>query len=211
MLAVAPKYAKGSLVDIGCGIKPYEEIFRPYVTSYFGVDYEPSAASNYSEQTKADLYADCTKTGLDSESFDTLLSTQVMEHVYSTDLYVKECHRLLKKGGMAIFTIPMSWRCHAEPYDYHRFTKYSLEKVFTENGFKVVELREIEGAFASVLQHCVVFLCNRGGYRNLFLRAIRKAVHTVLFSGVNYLALKLDKYFWDDKLCLNYLLVAQKE
>jgi len=211
MLSVAPRYAKGSLIDIGCGTKPYELIFKPYINSYFGVDYKPSAESNYGDQTIADLYADCTETGLDNNSFDTLLSTQVMEHVYDTGKYVKECHRLLKKGGMGIFTIPMSWRCHAEPYDYHRFTKYFLEKIFTENGFEIVELKEIEGAFASTIQHLIVFLCNRSGYKNIFFRLIRKIVHTILFSMMNYLALKFDNFFWDEKFCLTYLLVAQKK
>ncbi|MBW7989186.1 MAG: SAM-dependent methyltransferase [Planctomycetes bacterium] len=211
MLAVAPKYAEGKLVDLGCGTRPYETIFKPYVDSYFGIDYESSAESNYGDQTRADLYVDCTETGIDEESFDTVLSTQVMEHVYDTDKYVKECHRLLKKGGKGIFTIPMSWRCHAEPYDYHRFTKYSLEKIFTENGFEIVELREIEGALASTIQHLIVFLCNRPGFRNVLFRAIKKLINTVLFTVLNYSALKLDRYFWDEKLCLNYLLVVQKK
>ncbi|MBW8015821.1 MAG: class I SAM-dependent methyltransferase [Planctomycetes bacterium] len=211
MLHVAPKYAKGKLVDIGCGTKPYENIFRPYVDSYFGVDYKSSAESNYGDQTNADLYVDCTETGIDKESYDTLLSTQVMEHIYDTDKYVKECHRLLKKGGKGIFTIPMSWRCHAEPYDYHRFTKYSLEKIFTSNGFDVIELTEIEGAFASSIQHLVVFLTNRHGFKNIIYRAVRKVTHIALFSVLNFLGLKLDSLFRDDKFCLNYLLVVQKK
>jgi hypothetical protein len=76
---VANQYAQGRLVDIGCGPKPYEPIFSPYVTDYFGVDWEGASELHYGSATMADLYADCTNTGLDSESFDTLLSTQVME------------------------------------------------------------------------------------------------------------------------------------
>lgn len=209
--AAAPRYAHGKLVDIGCGVKPYETIFQPHVDNYFGVDYKPAVESNYGEQTTADLYADCTATGLADCSFDTLLSTQVMEHVFDTDLYVKECCRLLKKGGMGIFTVPMSWRCHAEPYDYHRFTKYSLKMIFENNGFEIVELKEIEGAFASVIQHLIVFLCNRPGYKNFFYRAVRKVFTFVFFTVMNCLALKLDKLFRDEKFCLNYLLVARKK
>ena len=211
MLFAAPKYAKGKLIDIGCGLKPYEEIFRPFVSSYFGVDYKPSAESHYAGQTTADLDADYTYTGLDGDSFDTLLSTQMMEHVNDTNRYVKECRRLLKQGGMAIFTIPMSWRSNAEPHDYHRFTRYSLEKVFTENGFAVVELREVEGAFATTIQHLVVFLSNRLGCKNIVLRVVRKILSVTLFSGLNYLALKFDKTFWDEKFCPTFLLVVQKQ
>jgi SAM-dependent methyltransferase len=210
MLSAAPKYARGKLIDIGCGTKPYETIFTPYIDSYFGVDYAPTAGSNYGDLTTANLYVDCTDTGIAAESFDTLLSTQVVEHIYDTDKLVKECHRLLRKGGMGIFTIPMSWRCHAEPYDYHRFTKYSLAKVFIENGFDVMELREIEGAFASVIQHSIAFLCNRPIGKKGLLRIVRILINAALFVVMNYLALKLDRSFWDEKLCLNYLLVVQK-
>jgi hypothetical protein len=71
-----------------------------------------------------------------------------------------------------------------------------------------VELREIEGAIASVIQHYIALFCNRPGHRNIFFRVIRKIVHTVLFSVMNCLALKLDRCFCDEKFCLPYLLVA---
>jgi SAM-dependent methyltransferase len=211
MLSVSSKFAKGKLIDIGCGTKPYETIFKPNIDSYFGVDFAPSSESNYGDLTRADLYVDCTATGLDKESFDTLLSTQVIEHIYNTDMFVKECYRLLRKGGVGIFTIPMSWRSHAEPFDYYRFTKYSLDKIFTENGFRIIELRGIEGAYASIIQHLILFLFNRPTYRNILYRAARKIVHSVLFTAMNFLALKLDRFFWDEKFCLNYLLVVQKK
>jgi SAM-dependent methyltransferase len=124
---VAKQYAQGSLVDIGCGTKPYETVFSGYVTDYFGVDWEGASEVHYGAATKADLYADCTNTGLISESFDTLLSTQVMEHIYDTHAYLRECYRLLKKGGVGIFSVPFVWETHAEPFDYYRFTRYSLE------------------------------------------------------------------------------------
>ncbi len=206
----ASKYAKGELIDIGCGTKPYEAIFQPHINSYFGIDYESSAESNYSTDTKADLFIDCTNTGLEKETYDTLLSTQVMEHIYDTASYVKECHRLLKKGGYGIFTVPMSWRCHGEPYDFYRFTKYSLEKIFKENGFLIIELKEIEGTFATIIQHFIVFLANRQGYQNIIFRIARKSVCSILFSIMNFTALKLDRFFWDEKLCLNYILVVKK-
>jgi len=211
LLSIAPKYACGKLIDIGCGTKPYETIFSPYVDSYFGVDYTPTLESNYGNQTKADLYIDCTDTGLEPESFNTLLSTQVMEHIFDINKYVKECYRLLKKDGIGIFTIPMSWRCHAEPYDYYRFTKYSLEKIFKENGFDILELRGIEGAFASTIQHFILFLCNRPSPRNILIRVINRIVSNIVFSVMNYIALKLDRHFPDDKFCLDYLLVVKKK
>ena len=36
---VAP-LARGRLLDVGCGDKPYLEIFLPYVSEYLGVEHE---------------------------------------------------------------------------------------------------------------------------------------------------------------------------
>src|SRR5689334_12693616 len=81
---VASLYAKGRLVDVGCGTKPYESLFTPYITEYVGVDSEGSSGLHYGSATRADVYTDCTNTKLEAESFDTLLSTQVIEHIYDT-------------------------------------------------------------------------------------------------------------------------------
>ena len=64
---IAPKYAKGKLIDLGCGIKPYESLFRSFVDDYFGVDLKTTAEANYTDMTRADLYTDICDTKLESE------------------------------------------------------------------------------------------------------------------------------------------------
>ena len=41
--AVAPR-ARGRLLDVGCGNKPYEAWFRPFVRSYIGVEHAATFA-----------------------------------------------------------------------------------------------------------------------------------------------------------------------
>lgn len=209
MLAASVKYAKGKLIDVGCGMKPYENIFKPYVSSYFGIDYPVTAEANYGSKTKADLYVDCTDTGLESESFDTLLSTQVMEHVFNTKKYISECHRVLKKEGIAIFTIPLLWQCHAAPHDYYRFTKYAIKDLFENQGFKILELKPLEGACSSLIQ---VFICCFFNYctNSILFRFFRKLTFVFMLPILNCLAFFLDKIFWYDKLCLDYILIVKK-
>jgi hypothetical protein len=36
----AAPHAHGRLLDVGCGAKPYEHIFRPCVTEYIGIEHE---------------------------------------------------------------------------------------------------------------------------------------------------------------------------
>lgn len=206
---VAKQYARGRLVDIGCGTKPYEPIFSEYVTDYFGIDWEGATELHYGSATMADLYADCTNTGLDSESFDTLLSTQVMEHIYDTHAYLGECYRLLKKGGVGIYSVPFVWETHAEPFDYYRFTRYSLEKLFVGHGFVVETVEPVGGVYATLMQMRMVSLYYRPIVNRPY-RILRRIRNELLIPIQNFLALYFDRIFWSDKLCLNYVVIVKK-
>lgn len=206
----APKHARGRLVDLGCGEKPFEALFAPHVASHFGVDFGATSLLHYGPATRADLLVDGAETKLPAGSFDTLLCTQVLEHVFDTEAFLAECHRLLSKGGKGIFTVPFLWQCHAEPNDFYRFTRHGLEKLFVERGFRVVELRPIGGAYAALIQTRIVSIHCRE-VRSLPYRVLRKAWNFLLIPFLNWKALHLDGLFWNDKLCLNYLLVVAKD
>ena len=209
MKYAAKKYAMGSLVDMGCGTKPYFSVFHPYIDTYLGIDFPPTAMLNYGQQTRADIFADCSNTPLKSNSYDTVLSTQVMEHIYDTRKYITECHRLLKKGGFGIFTVPFLWPCHGEPFDYFRFTKYGIEEYFKDQAFQVVEIRPLEGAYASVIQTKII-ACYLTPSQHIFIKLWKKLILLVYVPILNFLALHLDRHFYNDKLCLNYLAIVRK-
>lgn len=206
----APKHARGRLLDLGCGAKPYQSVFAPHVSSHYGVDFGGTADLHYGSETKADLLVDGTRTGLPAGSFDTLLCTQVLEHVFDTDAFVAECHRLLAQGGKGIFTVPFLWQCHAEPNDFYRFTPHSLRRIFEARGFRVLELRPLGGAYAALIQTRIVSIHCRE-IKSLPYRILRKAWNLVLLPVLNWKALHLDGFFRNDKLCLNYLLVVAKD
>jgi len=209
ILDVAAKYSRGNLVDLGCGSKPYEDIFTPHINSYFGVEHKEINELYFGETNKADLLADCTNTGLDSEAYDTLLSTEVLEHVFETELFLKEAFRLLKIGGIGIFTVPFIWQIHGEPIDYYRFTKYSLSRLFKNAGFNIIEIRPLQGAYATLIQAQILSIYCRP-VNNILLRAIRKVRNIIYFPILNFIALKFDKLFWNDKMCLTYAVIVKK-
>jgi len=86
MVSVKP-YVKGKFLDFGCGRKPYETLFD--CLEYTGVDTENSG-HGWSDKAGPDYFYDGKKLPFDGESFDTVLSTQVFEHIQYLDCSLEE-------------------------------------------------------------------------------------------------------------------------
>jgi len=209
-LLYSTKYATGSLVDLGCGVKPYRAMFEQVVEHYYGVDSEITSKKNYGEMTQPDLFADVANTGLETESFDVVLSTQVLEHIPNPKKLITESKRLLKKDGICIMTIPFVWQLHSEPFDFHRFTKYGIKELFENNSFDILELFPLEGAYATLKQTKIISLYLHFETNNKVIELYRRIRNLLCIPLLNYLALKFDRVFYNDKLCLNYLVIAKK-
>jgi SAM-dependent methyltransferase len=149
---VAPR-AHGRLLDVGCGDKAYEPFFRPFVSSYIGIEY----ASTFGKTAAAALgRADVVYSGptmpFRDGVFDTVLSVQVLEHTPAPGPLVKEMARVLAPDGLLILTAPFSFRVHEHPHDYFRYTHYGLRHLCEEAGLEIVETLSIGGLW-SVLGH----------------------------------------------------------
>jgi len=158
-LIAARGFAQGYLVDIGCGSKPYLPIFAPRVSNYIGVDLPPSSVD---QPPNADIYADTERLPFKAFSFDTALSTQVLEHLVQPREALSEIHRVLKPWGVLIMTAPQTWGLHEEPRDYHRFTKYGLQYLAESCGFHVEYIKPRRGVFALMGQSLACYLFRRG-------------------------------------------------
>jgi SAM-dependent methyltransferase len=128
---------KGRLLDFGCGTKPYESIFK--VDQYIGVDYESIEAS---KNPKIDVFYNGKTLPFDDNHFDSILCTEVIEHVFNPEEILPELHRVLRPGGIALFTFPFSWPEHAQPYDYARYTSFSSKYLFEKHNFIVLEIKK---------------------------------------------------------------------
>src|SRR5688572_28647182 len=93
LTAVAQPFARGVLVDIGCGEKPYRGVFAPYVERHLGVDIKPGNSG------AVDSIGDAYTTNLPDLSCDTVLCTQVLEHLEDPQRALLEMRRILRPGG----------------------------------------------------------------------------------------------------------------
>lgn len=132
---------RGIVYDLGCGERPYENLFRSVCQDYIGVDWEHSL-----HEKKADIQADLNlPLPLASDVADTVVSFSALEHLHDPFTFSREACRLLKSGGYLILQVPFMWHVHEDPYDYFRFTRYGLRHVFDKAGFADIEVEATTG------------------------------------------------------------------
>lgn len=120
-------YVHGKLLDIGCGVKPYRPLFN--VDQHLGVDWP-----NSGHQLNVEAYADVQSLPFADQSFDTLLCTEVIEHLPQPWKAMNEMARVLKPGGHLILSAPFVHIHHEFPHDYYRFTFFGLQTQVVQAG-----------------------------------------------------------------------------
>ncbi len=143
------EYIRGSLLDVGCGRKPYQNTYFSGATTYLGADY-------LSDRSTPDVICSALDLPFDPQSFDTVVSTEVLEHVPDPLLAFKEMHRVLRPTGYLILSTPMYWPRHDLPYDFFRYPYDGLMHLLKESGFEVVRLFNRGQSYAflgQVIQH----------------------------------------------------------
>ena len=198
----ASQYVMGRLLDIGCGIKPYAAMMRPFVTEHIGVDHVESLHS----KDNVDLLGTAYNIPSADAAFDSAICTSVLEHLEEPEQALRECCRVLKPGGVAIYSVPFIWHLHEEPRDFYRFSKYGLEYLFTKVGFDVVEIKALSGFWGTFGQMLVYnfYRYNRGPLR--WFKIID--VTAMLIQG---LAFVLDRFDRAEQWTSLYLVVARKK
>jgi SAM-dependent methyltransferase len=142
------------VLDYGCADAPYRHFF-----------------SSSAEVVTADLPGNPNATvevgsdgtlPLEAESFDAVMSTQVLEHVSDPRLYLSECHRVLRPGGRMLLSTHGIFPYHPDPTDYWRWTSAGLRRTVAEAGFEVRRFEGFVGLTGTGLQ-----LVQEGVYHRL--------------------------------------------
>ena len=137
-----------NLLDLGCGRGEFLNGFIEMGVNGHGVDFT-DAAKNFCPKASIQQ-ADIENDGLpySDDYFDVIFSKSVIEHFHNPDILIKEIHRCLKPGGLAIIMVP-SWehnyRIYFEDYTHRTpFTRDSLKDFFLINGFQNVKVDEFK-------------------------------------------------------------------
>jgi len=193
------KYANGKLLDLGCGTVPLYKVYQDKVDQIVCIDWENSFHENIHLDYTADLNDEIP---LEMNSMETVLLSDVLEHIANFNNLMSEISRVLKSGGYLILGIPFLYRLHEEPFDFNRFTKYQLKKICEDNGLNVIKIEEWGGPLSVILD-----IIGKNLPDEFFPKTFQKAAVWLINTKIGK---KIDNRS-KEKFPLGYCLVAKKE
>jgi SAM-dependent methyltransferase len=198
-------YISGNIIDIGCGEKPYEFLFRNSI-SYSGVDIEVSGHDH--TNSKIDFYYDGITLPFPDKTFDAAVCFEVLEHIPNPNLFIMEIERIVKPGGRIMLTTPLAWEEHEVPYDYHRFTAYGLCNLFELGGFKVDSVERTTTHFVAIFQLIIAYLSLYLFSRSFIIKVLTQI--TIIFP-LTIICLALNNIMPKNQgLYCNLIILAEK-
>lgn len=163
VLSLLDKKNNKTILDVGCGNGSLVKLFVEHGFSAYGTDASESGIA-LASQFAADRFAlqDLSTDELPEKfahlTFDTVTSTEVIEHLYDPRKFIQFCKKILLKsgGGEIILTTPYhgylknlilailgKWDKHANPLwdggHIKLWSKKTLSKLLIEQGFTVTD------------------------------------------------------------------------
>lgn len=136
-----------TLLDVGAGDCQYKPLFIgrcKYISQDIG-----GKDDNFTYD-QIDIRSEIYNIPLPNESVDIILCTQVLEHLKYPTQALQEMHRLLKPGGKLYLSVPFASEEHMMPYDYFRYTRFSLAFLMREQGFNPLMIDPHGGRFITL-------------------------------------------------------------
>jgi SAM-dependent methyltransferase len=176
------------------------------VGEYVGIDIKNEGHDHVKE--KVDVYYDGKTIPFEKETFDSILSSEVFEHVPDMNESCRELSRVLKPHGKILVTVPFVWQEHELPFDFRRFTSIGLRKVLNDNGFEIMK-EEKTGCFMEVVvQLWMTYLRQLLYVKNKYVNLI---LNIIFISPVCITGLVLSKILPEkQELYFNTVILARK-
>lgn len=193
-IASSIRYVKGVVADIGAGGSPYRDIIGKSARDYIRTDIKRTG--------NLDLLTDACTLAVKDEAIDTILCTQVLEHLPDPNKALSEFWRILKVRGFLLLTVPQYWEVHEAPNDYWRFTKFGIKMLLERSGFQIVDIFARGGCFMLLGQ--VIFNVMEKFGRGII--GLLFPIRIIIF----YSCMFLDRVDVSKRDTLGYLCIAQK-
>lgn len=130
-IGYAGKYISGKMLDLGAGRGKYKNELKKNAAEYVAFDMV--------EGDNIDVVGDAENLPFADETFNTIVCTQVLEHVARPWLVASQISRVLKVGGICVITAPFINPFHSDPNDYYRYTPEGLKSLLPKEEFEIIE------------------------------------------------------------------------
>ena len=192
------KFISGNVLDYGCGTSPYQTLFNYN-------QYHRSDIVNENSDSEITIIS-AAQTIYENDSFDSVICSEVLEHVEDVGAALDEIYRVLKPGGYALITTPFVWPLHAHPYDFRRFTLDGLTSLLKDKQFvvknKIKSSSYLETIFQLIVSSLFIKIKTKNILVNLFI--------TTLLSPLTILGLILSKHKTNETLYLSNIILVEK-
>lgn len=175
----------GTVLDVGCADR-WVESRCAAGAQYIGLDLPVTGKGLYA--AVPDIFADAARLPLIDASVDAVVCLEVLEHVRLPAAALAEFARVLKPGGVMIFSMPFMYPIHDAPHDFQRLTEYGLRRDLDAAGFDIVRMEKLGHAVhAAALLLCLALV---GGLyeRRSWFDYLRMPLAAVAVLIVNLLA-----------------------
>ncbi|HLF18220.1 MAG TPA: class I SAM-dependent methyltransferase [Candidatus Omnitrophota bacterium] len=137
----------GRLLEVGCGNGEKLSLMKKRGWQVVGQEVDPIAAQNARSKYHCEIHVGpLEKIQFKSDSFDAIILNHVIEHLHHPIDTLKECRRILKKGGAIVAATPNTksfghayfgrdWAGIDVPRHIHIFSPQSLRKMAEKTGF----------------------------------------------------------------------------
>jgi SAM-dependent methyltransferase len=126
------------LIDIGFGSSAYHGLFQ--FSRFLSLDTDPYHQPEIQGDIQSLPLRDCVA--------QTVLLTEVLEHLSEPERALSEVWRVMKPGAYLVLSVPFVYGMHGE--DYRRWTKSGLTVLIENSGFELAWIGENGGPFAAI-------------------------------------------------------------
>jgi len=136
-----------AVLDVGGSLQPYRPLFESRLARYVALDLRSNSLIDVRGRAEQLPLADAI--------FDVVLCTQVLEYVANPALAVGEIHRVLKRDGVLLLSVPTIFPRDSEE-DCWRFEPAALREIL--GAFSRVEVEPEGGSVAGFVRLAAIFL-----------------------------------------------------
>lgn len=145
---VAEDYVRGDILEIGCGEGRGVATLLERARSFTAVDKIKEAIDELQKKFPSGKFLSMNLpplTSLQDNTFDFVVSFQVIEHIENDSLYLQEIHRVLRPGGTALITTPnRKMSLSRNPWHIREYLPQELSSL-AKKYFAHVEMKGITG------------------------------------------------------------------